>query len=127
MGLDMYAYRIEKSRSQGLFSVDFSGVSAEEKDGKVFHYWRKHWTLDRLMQILFKKKGGKGTFNCQFLQLTELDLNYIERIIYSGKVKMEYAPDITYDKYIAQDDLDFIAEARRIIDSGDCVYYYNWW
>ena len=50
MGLDMYAYRIEKSRAQGLFSVDFSGVSAEEKDGKVFHYWRKHSTLDRLMQ-----------------------------------------------------------------------------
>ena len=127
MGLDMYAYRIEKSREQGLFSVDFSGVSAEEKDGKVFHYWRKHWTLDRLMHILFKKKGGKGTFNCQFLQLTELDLNYLESIIYSGKLKMEYAPDITYDKYIAQDDLDFIAEARKIIDSGDCVYYYNWW
>ena len=40
---------------------------------------------------------------------------------------MEYAPDITYDKYIAQDDLDFIAEARKIIDSGDCIYYYNWW
>ena len=127
MGLDMYAYRIEKSRAQGLFSVDFSGVSAEDKDGKVFHYWRKHWTLDRLMQILFKKKGGKGTFNCQFLQLTEFDLNYLERIIYSGKVKMEYAPDISYNRYIAQDDLDFIAEARRIINSGDCVYYYNWW
>ena len=127
MGLDMYAYRIEKSRARGVFSVDFSRISDEEKNKKLFHYWRKHWTLDRLMQILFKKKGGKGTFNCQFLQLTELDLNYLERIIYSGKLKMEYAPDITYDKYIAQDDLDFIAEARRIIDSGDCVYYYNWW
>ena len=127
MGLDMYAYRIEKSRAQGLFSVDFSGISDEEKSEKIFHYWRKHWTLDRLMKILFKKKGGKGTFNCQFLQLTEFDLNYLERIIYSGKVKMEYAPDISYNRYIAQDDLDFIAEARKIIDSGDCVYYYNWW
>ena len=127
MGLDMYAYRSEKSRAQGLFSIDFSGVSPEEKDGKVFHYWRKHWTLDHLMQILFKKKGGKGTFNCQFLQLTDLDLNYLERIIYSGKHKMDYAPDISYNRYTAYDDLEFIAEARRIIDSGDCVYYFNWW
>ena len=127
MGLDMYAYRIEKNRAQGLFSVDFSGVFPEEKNNKVFHYWRKHWTLDHLMQILFKKKGGKGTFNCQFLQLTELDLNYLERIIYSGKHKMDYAPDINYNRYIAQDDLEFIAEARKIIDSGDCVYYFNWW
>ena len=112
MGLDMYAYRIEKSRARGVFSVDFSGISDEEKSEKIFHYWRKHWTLDRLMQILFK---------------TEFDLNYLERIIYSGKVKMEYAPDISYNRYIAQDDLDFIAEARKIIDSGDCIYYYNWW
>ena len=127
MGLDMYAYRIEKSRTRGLFSVDFSGISDEEKSEKIFYYWRKHWTLDRLMQIIFKKKGGKGSATSRSFRRTELHHNYLERIIYSGKLKMEYAPDITYDKYIAQDDLDFIAEARRIIDSGDCVYYYNWW
>ena len=35
MGLDMYAYRIEKSRARGVFSVDFSGISDEEKSEKT--------------------------------------------------------------------------------------------
>ena len=125
MGLDMYAFKIKK----GVIteSVDFEVADGTEQDD--FHYWRKHPNLHGWMENLYRRKGGKAEdFNCVNVQLTNEDLNALEKVVKRNALPPtqgfffgESSPE---DK---EGDLQFIQEARRAIDDGFDVFYTSWW
>lgn len=126
MGLDMYAYRVKK----GMVTeqVDFE-VPENADDQSELHYWRKHPNLHGWMERLYYDKGGKeDVFNCVNVQLTEDDLNRLERSVKNKNLPHtegfffgESQPDDRVD------DLEFIKKAREAISEGDDVYYTSWW
>lgn len=126
MGLDMYAYRVK--RGMVTEQVDFE-VPENADDQSVLHYWRKHPNLHGWMERLYYDKGGKeDVFNCVNVQLTEDDLDRLEK-----SVKNENLPH-TEGFFFGEsqpedreDDLEFIKKAREAISEGDDVYYTSWW
>ena len=123
MGLDMYAFSIERDETRP--QVDFKlGDNATQ-----FHYWRKHPNLHGWMQQLYKTKGGKSPeFNCDTLLLNPEDLDALEVAI-----KRNMLPE-THGFFFGvttgeekEDDLEFIHKAREIIAEGRDVVYDSWW
>ena len=123
MGLDMYAFSIERDETRP--QVDFKlGDNATQ-----FHYWRKHPNLHGWMQQLYEAKGGTNTdFNCDPLILNIEDIDALE-----AAIKGETLPE-THGFFFGEttgeekeDDLDFIRKAREIIHQGRDVVYDSWW
>lgn len=122
----MYAYRVK--RGMVTEQVDFE-VPENADDQSVLHYWRKHPNLHGWMERLYYDKGGKeDVFNCVNVQLTEDDLDRLEK-----SVKNENLPH-TEGFFFGEsqpedreDDLEFIKKAREAISEGDDVYYTSWW
>lgn len=121
MGLDMYAYAVPAGTDLG----DEDVVGKQE-----LAYWRKFNALHGWMEQLYHSKGGNETFNCVAVQLTEVDLNELERAIGENTLKPTegfffgeqtiYPEDIEATK-------EFIAGAREQIADGMDVYYDSWW
>ena len=116
MGLDANAYRVHKS--------DYlSEISLPDKEYEEIHYWRKCWPLQDWMTRLYRRKGGKNEFNCEYVRLTEKDLDLLEQDI----------PNLKEDglSCLCPEDIDelpkFIEEARKVLAEGDLVYYWSWW
>jgi len=74
------------------------------------------------------KKGGKAEFNCETVRLDPADIDRLEEA-----VKEDLLPETTgfffgvsqpEDK---EDDLRFIAEARKAFSEGYAVFYSSWW
>ncbi|OES24494.1 hypothetical protein [Alteromonas macleodii] len=150
MGLDMYAYRMRQAdasanaKKQGFcgnaenllkivtWTEGIFGGQCVNTDGKLtqIHYWRKHHDLHGLMQETAEHYGYEGEFNCDFLLLTEEDLDRIE-----ARIKDNSMPETTGfffghyppDEETQEDDLQFITAAREAIKEGDLVYYSSWW
>lgn len=121
MGLDMYAWTLERTPEK---PVDF-----EADDAVEFHYWRKHPNLHGWMEHLYRRKGGVDpAFNCVNVQLTNADLDALEDAIRSGNL-----PPTTgfffgeTDGSEREDDLCFVTKAREAIADGDTVFYSSWW
>jgi hypothetical protein len=81
------------------------------------------------MRNLYVKKGGQdGQFNCVPVQLTEEDLNALEKDIRFNKLSetngLFFGTSYPEDKYR---DLAFIQRARMALDEGKVVYYTSWW
>ena len=121
MGLDMFAY-ITKDRPDA--SVDFNSTDYSE-----LHYWRKHPDLHGWMEDLYWKKGGGADyFNCVPVILEPADLDRLEADIRARKL-----PDTSgfffgdSDGSEIEDDLIFIAKARKAISDGYTVFYDSWW
>ncbi len=121
MGLDMYAIaRRRKPRKP----VDFNMTG-----GHIMHYWRKHPNLHGWMEQLYRDKGGQADqFNCEPVLLTSEDLDQLE-----AAVKGSTLPETegfffgATDGTEIDDDLAFIAKARKAIADGLVVFYYAWW
>ena len=125
MGLDMYAYRRGKGQSkQSMTQI------AE---------WRKHNRLHGYMTDLWIQKGlEKGEirnemeFNCVNLRLKKKDIRKLSNIIL-GKVLPETegfffgSDSYGHYSYYLEEDLKFLAEARKAIKEGDKIYYSSWW
>ena len=80
MGLDMYAYIIEKSFVTS--DVDFK---VEEDLLQKLHYWRKHPHLHDWMERLYVAKGGQNPdFNLSPVALNSADLDALETAIKAG-------------------------------------------
>jgi hypothetical protein len=126
MGLDMYAYRVK--RGMVTEQVDFE-VPENADDQSELHYWRKHPNLHGWMERLYYDKGGKeDVFNCVNVQLTEDDLDRLEKSVINENLPHtegfffgESQPDDRVD------DLEFIKKARKAIFEGDDVYYTSCW
>ena len=127
MGLDMNVYIVPKE-------AKISGVEVDKKQFNNFThlwYWRKHHDLHGWMDQLYIKKGGQHEFNCEYVELTNEDLDQLERDIKefnlprtTGFFFGHNPPD---DESVAED-LEFVAAARKVLlTTTNHVYYCSWW
>ena len=135
MGLDQYAYARPPRKRNG-------------DDDEQICDWRKHNRLQGWMQNLWEAKGcpnakiegdAMGDFNCVELQLTKLDIDALEEAIENFELPEssgffwgsdsyfwndendEPFPENEY--WYKQHDLNFVAEARKLLDKKWRVYY----
>lgn len=123
MGLDQFAYSIDKSGNKTKLA-----------------YWRKHPNLQGWMENLWEKKGRPGLegsnedspmgdFNCIPVELTRQDIDDLEKdILNSGlpsTVGFFFGNDS--DNYYKKEDLEFVSKARNALDNGLTVMYDSWW
>lgn len=115
------------------------GLDQYAKDGitgEPFAEWRKHNRLDGWMQQKYTSKGGTEQFNCVPLELTIEDILELESVIISESLPLTsgffYGRD-SYKEYndsewgYKQNDIEFIHDAKEILDQGHTVIYTNWW
>ena len=123
MGLDQYA-----TARRGEAKTDDEGFTYYE-DSIELSYWRKHPNLQGWMEELYHEKGGSQEFNCVDLELTLADLEALEE-----SLDEEALPETagfffgtdSSDHY-AEQDREFIREARAAIKQGYTVIYNSWW
>ena len=123
MGLDQYGIA-----RKGQPQTDDEGFKYYE-DSMELAYWRKHPTLQGWMESLWNVKGNDGEFNCQDLELTLDDLDNLEK-----SLDNEALPQTTgfffgddADEHYAEQDREFIVQARAAIKQGYTVIYSSWW
>lgn len=124
MGLDMYAYKIAPNHAISPLEID------RDAERHELHYWRKHHDLHGWMEALYFSKGGTKEFNCQPVELTEEDLNNLATALEQGHLPATtgfFFGNNPPDEYTNREDMEFIQEARKAIDSGMKVYYDSWW
>ena len=139
MGLDQYATaRKGKPHKvpQTWTTTDADGNEEEVveyynewEDSKELAYWRKHPNLQGWMEDLWIEKGNSGEFNCVDLELTLGDLEALEE-----SLDNEALPETVgfffgqnSDDHYAEQDREFIREARAAIKQGYTVVYSSWW
>ena len=123
MGLDQYA-----TARRGEPKTDDEGFTYYE-DSIELSYWRKHPNLQGWMEELYHEKGGSQEFNCVDLELTLGDLEALEE-----SLDEEALPETagfffgtdSSDHY-AEQDREFIVQARAAIKQGYTVVYSSWW
>tara|TARA_Y100000401_G_C8169267_1_gene148322 strand:- start:34 stop:405 length:372 start_codon:yes stop_codon:yes gene_type:complete len=123
MGLDQYG-----TARKGEPRTDENGYTYYE-DSMELAYWRKHPNLQGWMEELWHKKGNDGEFNCVDLELTLSDLDCLEQSLDESAL-----PETTgfffgsnADDDYAEQDREFIVQARAAIKQGYTVIYYSWW
>lgn len=121
MGLDMYAMT---TATRPEAPTDF-----EAEDAVRLHYWRKHPNLHGWMQERYYEKGGAtADFNCATLELTSEDLDDLEEAVREGALPYTIGSFFgESDGSESEDDLAFIAKARKAIKGGLTVFYDSWW
>jgi len=112
MGLDMHAY-----------------ATTDELTDAELHYWRKHYNLHRWMERLFIARGGADKdFNCQCVTLDSADIDRLEAAIVADELpdtRVFFFRQPRFDQ--KDDDLAFIAKARKALASGKTLFYVaNW-
>ena len=136
MGLDQYAYARPPRKRNG-------------DDDEQICDWRKHNRLQGWMEQLWYDKGcpnrkeDSEDFNCVELQLTESDLINLEDAIENFELPEangffwgtdsyfwndendEPFPENEY--WYKQHDLNFVEEARKMLDKGYRIYYSCWY
>ena len=123
MGLDQYA-----NARRGEPQTDEDGYTYYE-DSMELAYWRKHPNLQGWMEELWREKGNDGEFNCEDVELTLDDLDALEQ-----SLDNEALPETVgfffgqnSDDHYAEQDREFIREARAAIKKGYTVVYSSWW
>ena len=123
MGLDQYA-----TARKGEPTTDDEGYTYYE-DSIELAYWRKHPNLQGWMEDLWIEKGNSGEFNCVDLELTLGDLEALEESLDNEAlpetVGFFFGADA--DDHYAEQDREFIREARAAIKQGYTVVYSSWW
>jgi hypothetical protein len=139
MGLDQYAYARPPRKRNG-------------DDDEQICDWRKHNRLQGWMQQLWEDKGRPnaqtegdemGDFNCVELQLTAQDIDNLEYAIENFELPEANGFFWGSDSYFWNDendepfpeneywykkhDLDFVAQARKMLDKKWRVYYSCWY
>lgn len=138
MGLDMYAYRIDKGILTDEDQVDFNDklfTDGNRNEGvdTDFAYWRKFNNLHGWMQRLYHEKGGASeSFNCNTLRLMPADIDRLERDAKAGENLdptggFFFGSLETLDVEDRDDILEFIAKCREAFEAGDAVAYDSWW
>lgn len=121
MGLDQYVYSVAKSDKNTDRSID-----PDLKPNEIY-YFRKHPNLEGWMAKLWVKKGGKGTFDCEYVRLTEADLDALHVAVKNG---LEDTTGFFFGvSYPEQDEytINMIDAARFELAQGREVYYSSWW
>jgi predicted nuclease of predicted toxin-antitoxin system len=121
MGLDSYAYIIEKSlvTSDVDFQVDQDAL-------QQLHYWRKHHDLHGWMERLYIAKGGQNPqFNLSGLSLNSADLDALEKAVNVGDPPEAKGFRFGHSRRSELD--EFIRQAREALKDGLAVIYVAWW
>ncbi|MEL0098748.1 MAG: phosphoglycerate kinase [Opitutae bacterium] len=139
MGLDQYAFarKGEPIETTEDFTYrDLDGNTHTEKqtsisyeESKQIAYWRKHPNLQGWMENLWRSNGGEGEFNCVDVELTLEDLDALEQTLY-GKALPEtqgFFFGENSDDFYAEQDREFIREARERLANGYKIIYTSWW
>ena len=127
MGLDQYA-----TARKGEPSTDADGYTYYE-DSMELAYWRKHPNLQGWMENLWHEKGCPhdqgGGFNCVDLELTLEDLEALEESLDESALPETsgFFFGANSDDHYAEQDREFIREARAAIKQGYTVVYNSWW
>ena len=134
MGLDMYAHRVKKKVLDApKFFYDYEAdeyTEDEDRDFGEFMYWRKHPNLHGWFKRLYEENGGKGNFNCVWLELTLEDLDRLEKDIWLGS--LPHTDGFLFGKSTSspeekERDLNFVKKAKKAIKAGYAIYYEGWW
>jgi hypothetical protein len=123
MGLDQYA-----TARKGEPFLNEEGFN-EYPESKELAYWRKHPNLQGWMEKLYRAKGGEGEFNCVSVELSEEDLDSLEKAITEQQLPSTQGFFFggESDDYYKEHDLKFVSEARDAINEGYTVVYSSWW
>ena len=123
MGLDQYAMA-----RKGESKTDEEGFEYYE-DSMELAYWRKHPNLQGWMQDLWYTKGGEGEFNCVDLELEIEDLDLLEQSLDESALPetVGFFFGANSDDHYAEQDREFIVQARAAIKQGYKVVYHSWW
>ena len=123
MGQDQYA-----TARRGEAKTDDEGFTYYE-DSIELSYWRKHPNLQGWMEELYHEKGGSQEFNCVDLELTLADLEALEESLDEEALPETAGFFFGTDSgdYYAEQDREFIREARAAIKQGYTVIYNSWW
>ena len=123
MGLDQYA-----TARKGEPKTDEDGYTFYEDEIELA-YWRKHPNLQGWMEELYRKKGGEDEFNCVDLELTLDDLEWLEDALDHNELPETagFFFGSNADDHYAEQDREFIVQARAAIKQGYKVIYSSWW
>lgn len=130
MGLDMYAYTIEKRRVKIDNDNNSLIVINENLPQNQFMYWRKHYALHDWMKKLYVSRNGKEEFNCVKIILNKSDLLKLKEDVVNDnliKIKDDYYGNKEIYEQIKEKDLKFIDIALSCIDDDAIVYYDSWY
>jgi len=114
MGLDMYAYKVERD---------------------LICSWRKHNRLHGWMENRWRERTGKeDEFNCVDFYLDMEDLEQLEKDIFNFDLPETegffFGSTYDEDEYIKEyreQDLEFLEEAKQVVKSGGEICYSSWW
>jgi hypothetical protein len=123
MGLDQYA-----TARKGEVRTDDEGYTYYE-DSKELAYWRKHPSLQGWMEDLWIEKGNSGEFNCVDVELTLGDLDSMEEALDENALPetVGFFFGENSEEHYAEQDREFIVNARAAIKQGYTVVYTSWW
>ena len=131
MGLDMYAFAVkpenirEEDKDKEVGFESYYNIGQEE-----FWYWRKHPNLHGHFEQLYRRKGGTEGFNYQAVKLNERDLMRLEKEIKERTLPSTsgfFFGESRDDDDAIEQDLNFVAEARRQLSLGNMIYYNSSW
>ena len=117
MDLDMYAVKTR--------------TDVRDRTQELFFYWRKHPNLHGWMCKLHSARTGQVDpfdFNQVPVFLGLDDLDALELAVLNDD--LPYTQGFFFgesDADRAEEDLDFIAQARALINEGWNVFYDSWW
>ena len=123
MGLDQYGIA-----RKGEPKTDEDGYTFYE-DEMELAYWRKHPSLQGWMEDLWIEKGNSGEFNCVDVELTLGDLDSMEEALDENALPetVGFFFGENSEEYYAEQDREFIREARAAIKQGYKIIYSSWW
>ena len=123
MGLDQYGIA-----RKGEPKTDEDGYTFYE-DEMELAYWRKHPSLQGWMEDLWIEKGNSGEFNCVDVELTLGDLDSMEEALDENALPetVGFFFGENSEEHYAEQDREFIREARTAIKQGYKVVYSSWW
>ena len=140
MGLDMYAYAVNK-KLMGDSEIDINtdtlitkakanGIKGEPNDVNTdFDYWRKFNNLHGWMERLYRSKGGTKEFNCVGVVVNAEDLKKLREDaatleptsgFFFGQCSPMTAEDV-------QEVNAFCDKAEKAIADGYVIVYDSWW
>ena len=133
MGLDQWAIRVKRENIVSDLEFKKGEYLSETNNDTLgndlnFYYWRSFSSLDLWFEGLYRKKGGKGDFNCMCVRLDadDLDALYID-------AQEDTFYELRYDeagerrKMGYEHLMEFIQKAKKAIQEGNAIYYTSWW
>lgn len=134
MGLDMYAFAVNKMDCTIIDNREVLLKESEENIVEQLAYWRKHNALHGWMEQLYRDKGGMEEFNCINLLLTKEDVNRLETDIDNRALIPVSGFFLCSTNYTEEDweevtrpDEAFIQLAKDALSEGYIVFYSSWW